>query len=683
MDSFSRSDFLPPETEQRPPLKRVLLMLSAGLLVLAAIWVSPQLQKRVDPNAPSAGLAADLGTETPTTAPTRTLAPSRTASPSPTSSSTPTLTAQPDPLDASLPEFSPFTGSPLDQGLIVLAVREAGYSHLFAYHPGVQPSLLRLTSGAWDDITPAISPEGERVAFASNRDGQWDLYILDLRTGQTLQATDTPAYEAHPTFSPDGLWLAYETYQPGPTTRPDETPLYSLDIYILSLEDTLAEPIPLVNGPAADYAPAWSPHGRQVAFVSDRSGESEIWIAYLDRYDDRFVNVSRSRDSQDSHPAWAPDGRRLAWAAIDEGGVRTIMTQEMSADEGVALAAQGLAREARSLGAGSWPAWSPDGGALLSGLIAPNASYLTGYIQPGGALLLPPLALPGSVEGLAWGSSDDLWQVESRQAWYGQAARHTPQPLWQPQLTPVAGAPGGRQALVQLEGVDAPQPLLHDMVDESFAALRQAIGDQAGWDLLAALENATVPLTALLSPGMEKDWLYTGRAFAFTPLPVNAGWMVVVREDFGPQTYWRVYLRARYQDGRQGRPLHEMPWNFNARTSGEPRAYEAGGAPLTQLPQGYWVDLTELAAAYSWQRLPALNTWRAAYPSARFNVLALTDGLDWTDAMLDIYPAGALVTPTVVYPTRIPSTATPIPTRKPTATPTRRPTQTPAPSPTP
>ena len=73
--------------------------------------------------------------------------------------------------------------------------------------------LTRLTAGDWDDITPAASPDGEKIAFASNRNGFWDLYLLDLSSGDVTQLTDTPEYEGAPTWSPDGSFLAFEAYE--------------------------------------------------------------------------------------------------------------------------------------------------------------------------------------------------------------------------------------------------------------------------------------------------------------------------------------------------------------------------------------------------------------------------------------------------------------------------------------
>ncbi len=192
-----------------------------------------------------------------------------------------------------------------------------------------------------------------------------------------------------------------------------------------------------------------------------------------------------------------------------------------------------------------------------------------------------------------------------------------------------------------------------------------------------------MPLTASLAPGMGEDWLYTGRAFSFSTVPINAGWMAVVREDFGQQTYWRVFIRARFQDGTQGQPLTTLPWDFNARNSGIVQAYEAGGALAPTIPSGYWVDVTRLATTFGWERLPALGNWRTYYPGTRLNEFAMTMGLGWAEAMLELYPPEVLITPTAI----IPPTRTPSPTPRwyqtptPTNTATPRPTLTPSPTP--
>ena len=137
--------------------------------------------------------------------------------------------------------------------------------------------------------------------------------------------------------------------------------------------------------------------------------------------------------------------------------------------------------------------------------------------------------------------------------------------------------PNQRWYVVPIPDVQAPYPQLHDLVDESFNALRNRVIIETGWDALASLENAFIPLTTNLDPGLEEDWLYTGRAFAINSLMADTGWMVTLREDVGAQTYWRIYIRATIQDGSLGEPIHNAPWNLSARYELDPRTYEQGG----------------------------------------------------------------------------------------------------------
>ncbi|HEX6306516.1 MAG TPA: hypothetical protein VFZ76_20110, partial [Anaerolineales bacterium] len=327
-------------------------------------------------------------------------------------------------------------------------------------------------------------------------------------------------------------------------------------------------------------------------------------------------------------------------------------------------------------GSGDWPVWSPDGSTLLASLDSPNQTLLTAQKAQDGIMVLPPTIIPGSVEGLAWINAPLPSPLPESLV---QPAEASATPLWLPELTPAADVPGGRHHLVPLQDVDAPFAQLHDLVDESFQALRERVARDSGWDLLAGLENAYVPLTTSLPPGLGNDWLYTGRAFAITPLPINAGWMMVLPEQYGLQTYWRIYLKARSQDGSQGRPLSALPWNLNARYDGNQIAYEQGGMLFESIPVGYWVDFTELAKAYGWERLPALPNWQSFFPAARFNEFVLSGGQDWRSAMLELYPFEALVTPTV----NLPPTLTPTPTPRWYRTPTPTNTATPLPTLTP
>lgn len=535
----------------------------------------------------------------------------------------------------------------------VLSLSDNGYAHLFAFDPSSR-RLVRLTDGPQDDIAPALSPDRSRLAFASRRNRHWDIYLLDLTGGMVTQLTNTPAYDGAPSWSPDGLWLAYETYL-------DD----NLEIAVLSVQDRSQPPIRLTADPAADHSPAWAPQGRQIAFVSTRSGDSEIWLANLDQTAERYTNLSHNPKSIEKHPVWSPDGRYLAWGSTaGSAGLEGIYLWDISLSE----------RFARRVADGDWAAWGKNNDQLAIHLTAPNEDFISVY-NLNGELILPPVILPGALHGLTGQAALPSPLPPS----FAQAAAAAPTALWQPVVTPAGEGLAGRTALVPLVDVTAPSARLHDEVDEAFYALRQKSVEVIGWDVMSNLENAYVPLTTPLDPGFGQDWLYTGRGFALNSVALTAGWFMAVREDFGSQTYWRLYIRTQIQDGSQGMPMHDPPWDLNARYELDPASYENGGK-FAAVPAGYWVDFTNLARSYGWERQPALSNWRTYYRGARVTHFVMTGGLDWYTAMLEIYPPEALVTPTpIAPPTRTPTpTITPSPTPSPTRTPL--PTRTPTPA---
>jgi TolB protein len=492
---------------------------------------------------------------------------------------------------------------------------------------------------------------------------------MDLASGETTQLTDTPDYESAPSWSPDGAFLAYETYH-------NDT----LQIVIGPADDPTHNAVQLTNSANVNYSPAWAPGGRQIAFISN----GDVMLADLDKTDDaRFTNLSNTELAAESHPVWSPDGKRLAWASLSQSVGRS----------GIYVWDAIRNVPAEWIGNGDYPAWNALGDQIITTISTPNDTYLTTYTVDG-KLLQPLTPFPATLRGLTWAN---LIMPDPLPRDLQQSAQLTPAPLWAPSSEPVSNGASSRWSLVDLAGVQAPYPQLNDLADEAFIALRERVTREAGWDALASLENAFVPLTTSLDPGFEEDWLYTGRAFAINSLMTNAGWMVAVREDFESQTYWRLYLRAQLQDGSQGEPLHNLPWDLGARYNLDPKVYEQGGK-YSDVPPGFWVDVTSLARQYGWLRVSALPNWRTFYRGARFTEFALTDGLDFYSAMLQLYPADILLTPTRVLPptptstktftptpsplpTRTRLSATPSATRTPTNTPT--PSNTPLPSPTP
>ncbi len=530
----------------------------------------------------------------------------------------------------------------VDQGAMILSMADGAYFHLFAYHPQYLP-LLRLTNEEADDIDPSISPDGTRIAFSSHRLGFWNLFILDLATSEIIQLTNSQYYDGSPTWSPDGQWLAYESTARG-----------NLDIYLLEVAHPENASLQLTDDPATDHSPRWMPgeNGRQIAFVSDRSGDAEVWLARLDNFKERFINISLNSDSKDTHPSWSPDGRYLAWAKAIMGDHSLVIWDSTDPNA-----------PAKSAGSGDWPVWSPAGTSLLSRVRQTNLTAIASYETSTGLINIPLIRMPGPLQGLDWKTSG-LPQALS--PILGEAPSPPADPLWMPVLNrnPM---PQGLDGLVSLDGVAAPSPALLDSVDDSYSTLRYRIGDLIGWDFLNSLQNAFVDKDTPSDPGTTYSWLNTGRGISINELPLNSGWMVLVKEEYGNQTYWRLFLKTRAQDGSQGRPLTEKIWNITSRNSGDPSVYEKGGKE-TNVPEGYWVDFTEWAGRYGWDRVPALSNWITYYQGARFGMFALTEGLDLNTALGQMYP-GENFSHNAVR-----ATLTPFPTPeppKPTSTPVK------------
>ena len=422
-------------------------------------------------------------------------------------------------LPAPLVPPQPVDPSAMENAWLLVSIEEGGYAHLFRFELA-SAALTRLTWGDWNDITPSLSPDGNLTAFASDRGGSWDLYLMDLQTGAVTQLTNTPEYDGAPVWSPDMAWMAYETYSSG-----------QLDIAIRSMSDSAALPVLLTEDPGSDHSPAWAPDGRRIAFVSSRTGDADVWLADLDKTSERFINLSaspRGGEPSNVEPGWP----RLAWAARMNGpGYSGIYIWDASRRDVPAVWA----------GSGIWPAWSTDGTRMAVVLDAPHEQLISAYTLGGPPMILP-APLPGVVRGFSW---PDVELPALLPAPFEQASLVTPEAPAAGSVSGLPDVPSKRWHVVPLEDVQAPSAGLHALVAPTFSELRARIVAEAGWDALASLESTFVPFTTSLDPGLEQDWLYTGRAFTINTLMLNAGWMSAKREDIGDQTFWRVYVRTR------------------------------------------------------------------------------------------------------------------------------------------
>jgi len=147
--------------------------------------------------------------------------------------------------------------SPDAQGLRVVAACQ-GDLFLFRWDARYAvPSSQRLTTTSWEEMDPALSPDGRRVAFASRQQGPPRLVELDLETGSFRTLTPGPEVERGPRYSPGGGHLAFARMRRG-----------SWDVWVSDL--TSGREWRLTRHPGNDTSPAWSPDGVLLYFASDR-----------------------------------------------------------------------------------------------------------------------------------------------------------------------------------------------------------------------------------------------------------------------------------------------------------------------------------------------------------------------------------------------------------------------------
>jgi Tol biopolymer transport system component len=192
-------------------------------------------------------------------------------------------------------------------------------------------------SGLFFQVEPSWSPDGSRIAFASKREGSFDIYSMAADGTDTRRLTSTRDDEDDPTWSPNGQRIAFSG---GP----------SRDLFVMNADGTSRRPF--VTGDETDTEPAWSPDGRWIAFVRRMPGESirEVWLVQPDGSGLRELT---SLAAMSLAPAWSPDSKRIAFAT----NVRNVEFEIYS----VGVDAKGLRRVTVSDEDSFEPAWSPDG----------------------------------------------------------------------------------------------------------------------------------------------------------------------------------------------------------------------------------------------------------------------------------------------------------------------------------
>ena len=193
-------------------------------------------------------------------------------------------------------------------------------------------------------------PDGRKIAFVSDRptatntEGDSEIYVMNADGSNQTQITFNALNELFPAWSPDGRAIVFvRDLDPDRGDDVNDDDLFTMDADGTDQRNRTNTP------GAGETEPAWSPHGRQIAFVSDRDGDPEIYTMHPRGSDVRQLTVNAHNDFS---PHWSPEGRRIAFDA-DPLDLRDVFTMRADGTDKTRL----TFNPALDV----FPVWSPDG----------------------------------------------------------------------------------------------------------------------------------------------------------------------------------------------------------------------------------------------------------------------------------------------------------------------------------
>ena len=196
----------------------------------------------------------------------------------------------------------------------------------------------RITGHRSISLSPAWSPSGDAVAYTSYFGGNGaGVYLADIASGKKSPVITSGTLNTTPTFSPDGRRVAFGRGMGA-----------NIEIFVANRDG--GDLKRLTTSPGIDTNPSWSPSGNEIAFTSSRSGSPQIYVMDAEGTNQRRVTF---QGEYNDGAAWSPDGTRIAYATRSQQNRFDLAVLDL-----VTLSAQ---RVTDGGGSNETPVFSPDG----------------------------------------------------------------------------------------------------------------------------------------------------------------------------------------------------------------------------------------------------------------------------------------------------------------------------------